>query len=218
MKMPIVFIKAIETVFFDEFLEGNIFMNTFSFFRELECTNTETGDKSEGMLSYFAKDILDCAEITVNGKITNSHIKDISLNQSFGNILCLYSIDKEKDEISEEYLKKFEKCKMCIINPIPFLSRLETKLNENGYTMEHRKVEYFSEDESQLSFQRPFRKRNKYSYQNEYRVMVSNTKNEPIRISIGSLKDIAFEVDFNSFPKDGSLNINFETKQISFHK
>jgi len=208
-KNPVVFIKAIENEYFEKFMEGEIYMNTFSFFRK-----QENGDKTEGMLSYFTNSV---AEIKTDSKTINAPFKNISLNQSFGNILCLYSVYNEKDEISENYLKVFEKRKMCVISPRPFLSRLVDKLNEKGYNILCGKVEYFNEDESQFSFLPPFRKQNKYSYENEYRILAYNTEDKPIEISIGSIKDIAFEVDFNSFPDNSSLNINFETKQINFY-
>ena len=37
----------------------------------------------------------------------------------------------------------------------------------------------------------PFQKRNIFSHQSEYRIFVANNKDEPIKITIGSIEDIA---------------------------
>ncbi len=63
-------------------------------------------------------------------------------------------------------------------------------MKKDGYTnFKSGKVFYYNNDFSgNVGF---FRKHEKFKPQSEYRVFIPNTKNETIKITIGSLKDIS---------------------------
>lgn len=83
-----------------------------------------------------------------------------------------------------------------IYEPQVYLDRIITQLEKNGLKLSrHYQVEYLdSKHEFVQLTADPFKKRNKYSYQNEYRLLVEKTGIGPLTIHINSLQDIAYEV------------------------
>jgi len=115
-------------------------------------------------------------------------------NDKKGNIYCLSGIYTNdlmdvKDETKFD-TKSFGESLIVIFKPRQFIERVKTALSEAGYKgIQYKRVDYYNNEYSgQTGI---FKKHENYSPQNEFRFYVPNAKNEPIKINIGSIEDIA---------------------------
>ena len=65
------------------------------------------------------------------------------------------------------------------------------KVNKLGYSTYYQPVNYFPEKDIARKIITPFDKREKYSYQNEFRILIECDLHTPLLIKLGSLEDIA---------------------------
>jgi len=182
------------------FEDGEIYINTVDYIRYCD-NNPERSDEDDGILhrDYYG-----------DGKITLCDVgkdfdKDGMTMDAFnfvlktdhkekGNIYCLTGIYSEhltgdRNDITFD-TKSLGESTIFIQNPKKFLERLFSALEENGYKGSKRnKVVYYKNDYSgNVGF---FLKHERFKPQSEYRIHVPNIKDEPIKLKIGSLKDIA---------------------------
>ena len=111
-----------------------------------------------------------------------------------GNILCFYGIYDRHLNFSENYfdveIESFGEWLIFIRSPRIFIERVEAALKKSGYlNFSHNKVTYYKED--YLGEIGPYRKRDRFEHQSEFRFYIDNKLNQMIEINIGSLKDIA---------------------------
>lgn len=200
--------------------EGEIFMSSIDSIRKCD-NNDERTDKDDGI---FLRKYIGDAKVTVCevGKdldkdgltLDSSNVIFKNDHQEKGNIYCLSGIYSEhlsgdRNDIIFK-TKSFGETLIFIHNPKIFLDRLFKALKENGYVnFASSKVSYYNNDFSgNVGF---FRKHERFKHQSEYRVFVQNAKDEPIKIKIGSLQDIA---SFNTgilklkYDDDKEQNIN----------
>lgn len=115
-------------------------------------------------------------------------------NEVKGNIYCLtgiYSDDLMNDRSEIRYkTQSFGDSLILIYKPRIFLERIFGELQKLGYkNYKANKVLYYGDDYSgKVDF---FRKHEKFKTQKEYRIFIPNERNEPIKLNIGSLEDIA---------------------------
>jgi hypothetical protein len=182
------------------FEEGEVYINSIDFIRTCD-NNEERADKEDGI---FFRNYIGEAKIIVCevGKDLNkdgltmdsSNVIFKNDHEEKGNIYCLTGIYSEhlsgerKDFTFET--KSFGDSTILIHNPKEFIDRLFAVLKELGYTnFESSRVSYYNNDYSgNVGF---FRKHERFKHQSEYRIFIPNLKHEPIKIKIGSLKDIA---------------------------
>lgn len=180
--------------------EGEIYINSIDFIRKCD-DNKERSDKDDGIkhrnffgagkitLCDVGKDF-DKDGITMDAydmTLTYDHIEK-------GNIYCLTGIYSEhlsgdRNNITFE-TESFGESIIFIHNPKTFLDRLFKALEKEGYTnFKFNKVIYYQNDYSgEVGF---FRKHENFKSQNEFRIFIPNSKNEPIKLKMGSLRDIA---------------------------
>jgi hypothetical protein len=180
--------------------KGEVYINSIDFIRKCD-NNDERTDADDGI--YFRKYIGE-AKITLCevGKdldkdgitIDSSNVVFKNDHQEKGNIYCLTGIYSEhlsgdRNDITFE-TKSFGESIIFIHNPKEFLNRLFTALKEKGYAdCNSDKVHYYENDFSgNIGF---FKKHERFKPQSEYRIFVPNSKDEAIKVSIGSLEDIA---------------------------
>ena len=77
-----------------------------------------------------------------------------------------------------------------LIHAKEFLNRIQVQLSKHGYSFESRFVQYYDPKEIDGKID-AFQKRDIFSHQSEYRIFVENDKDESIKITIGSIEDIA---------------------------
>jgi hypothetical protein len=180
--------------------EGEVYINSIDFIRTCD-NNEERADKDDGI---FFRDFIGEAKITIC-EVDKDLDKDGLTMESFnvvlkndheekGNIFCLTGIYSEhlsgdRNDFTFE-TKSFGDSNILIHNPKEFLSRLFAALKEHGYSnFQSNKVSYYNNDYSgNVGF---FRKHERFKHQSEYRIFIPNSEDEPIKIKIGSLKDIA---------------------------
>jgi hypothetical protein len=180
--------------------EGEVYINSIDFIRTCD-NNEERADKDDGI---FFREFIGEAKITIC-EVGKDFEKDgftmdtpdlVMKNdhKEKGNIYCLTGIysdhlSGDRNDITFE-TKSFGESIILIHNPKEFFDRLFATLKKSGYSnFESGKVSYYSNDFSgNVGF---FRKHERFKHQSEYRIFIPNLKDEPIKIKIGSLKDIA---------------------------
>lgn len=183
--------------------EGELYFNTFKYFRGLEKSEDGRGDDDEYLDSYYAKGTklaikrTTDADFTPIGEVENFKIKDTSLKR-YTHLYCMSSINKEWTFNNKFLLqsKNFatDKNYAVIVHDIPsFFKLIQDKFNELKYPMKSGYVEYVSR-ESYCGKFGCFKKFDEYSYQNEFR-FVARFENEsvPKIIKLGSLSKVAFK-------------------------
>lgn len=224
------YIKAVDNQYFDSFInEGEICMNTANWFRDYEKYDNNIGDSGEGAIATCGKDftisfadpILSyTSEVDLNEQMENRDwsepFKGVSFKMFNGrdaNIFSLYAIihnptegRKYTHKVPEKFLREFSNHRFVLIfNPRIFINRIGEKLIEMGKKPYGSIVKYYPFDSfmrQNLSF---FDKQDKYSYQNEYRIVFEESHPAMQIFQIGSLKDISMEIDLYKHCYHGNL-------------
>lgn len=180
--------------------DGELYINSIDFIRNCD-DNEERSDEDDGIkfrkfLGVTSVTICDVGKDFDKDGITFEAQNTVLKNDESikGNIFCLtgiYSDDLmgERNEIRFQ-TQSFGESILFIHKPKIFLERVHKELDRLGYT-NHKssKVLYYKNDYSgNVNF---FMKNEKFKSQCEFRIFIPNEKNEPLRINIGSLKDIA---------------------------
>lgn len=196
---------------------GEIYMSSVDFIRNAD-ENTERTDKHDGFAfrEYIGKTKLTIAktaeDLEKNGLTFDTENTYIVYDEEIkGNIYCLTGIYSE--ELSGERndivldTHAFGEDLIEIKHPKIFLQRVMDGLRELGYkNIIHEKVTYYDNNYSgELGF---FKKHEKFKGQNEFRIFVPNKNNEPIKLNIGSIRDIA------SISKNGFLEVHYGDGKI----
>ena len=182
--------------------EGELYFNTFKYFRELECSSDGRGDPNE-YLSYYGGNGTKVA-IKRKGDKEYTQINDVQFvsmrnnQEEYSHLYCLSSINKSwtyknKLLISSKNFADGKNYAVIIHNFNEFAKRLKAKLVELKVRAKAGYIDYVSREKYNGEMG-CFRKFEEYSYQNEYRI-VAHLKNDsvPQTIKIGSLKDIALK-------------------------
>lgn len=188
---------------------GEMFFNTVDWFRQTEL-NQERFDGSEGASSIQqvvwmklrAQDGQEfCFSKPGHPKHEASHGKLASANvmtheeRAKGNIFSCIGVGVNEsgvlgDGSLDPRFKEFGDVVVVIANPNVFLTRVETALNGRGLRYRLGLVKYYDPDvyEGELN---PFSKKISHAYQKEVRIWIDNDTNEPMKLEVGSIQDIA---------------------------
>lgn len=188
------------------YYKGELYLNTFQYFINLEDNGDGRADRYEGTIEYYAGNGLNGINATLSDGNTTINLCTetglVSLAYSsnepeYSHMYCMSSIKYdwtlENDLIIDENNFAKDKDYVVVIHDVDkFLNKLECFLAENGYVYLGDHVEYINE-KNHYKDMGCFRKFSKYSYQNEWRLALKYRKSkEPIKLSIGSLQDVAF--------------------------
>ncbi len=184
--------------------KGELYINTIDFIRECD-DNEERSDPHDSILerTFFGKVKVKIGDVglDINSNAITFDAEDgvmIKDSTNKGNIYCLSGIYTKELEDERETIEfktqSFGESIIVITNPREFIKRVETALKEKGYqNIKHWPVEYFPNDYSgEVGI---FKKHEKFKHQNEFRFFISNSDNQPIKIEIGSIEDIAIIKD-----------------------
>lgn len=202
---------------------GEIYMQTVSYFRSLEEAADGRGDKNECASEYYGMNSLNKLELTIKfpgmSQITISKeggTHSISIDHNPTNNINIYSlcytnfdIIKSKNSIISDL--NFAEGKDYIVlihNHKEFVSRILKEINKTTPFVEAKKVEYIDEFNfgGEVGF---FRKLRKYEHQSEYRIVAKFNDSGVRKFHIGSISDIALP----PIPKEDFLKIKINTKQ-----
>ena len=224
------YIKAVDKQYFGSFInEGEICMNTAKWFRDYEKNDDNIGDSVEGAITTCGKDftirfadpILSyTSEDDLNEQMKNRNWSDPLKGESLrmfdgrdANIFSLYAIthnptegNKYTHKVPEKFLREFSNHRfVLILNPRVFTNRIGEKLIEMDKKPYGSIVKYYPFDSlmrQNLSF---FDKQDKYSYQNEYRILFEESNPSMQIFNIGSIQDISMEIDLYNQCYEGNL-------------
>lgn len=207
---------------------GEVYMQTFRYFRQLELTADGRGDPNEYDTHYVAGDGLKNIAVTlkVNDAITGELKDEFSLGDGligismadpskfrFSHVFCCSAVDgKEvlkKHRLLDE--KNFADGKnwAVLFDAYKFRERLFIALrtSKKCARFQSKAVSYYSEENFYGDLD-CFCKRDAYSYQNEIRFAALFASDEAQKICIGSLKDIAMP----PVCKTDFLNLSFRVE------
>lgn len=183
------------------FQEGVLYMNTLEYFQKLECCELR-GDKDEGLSAiYQAKGGTlsrqnDKGEFVPVGTIVDK-VRYREKDSTYVNVFCMYALQfyPQKQYIDERNFN-FGDTFVLILNPIEFLNRVKRAATQKGIDVHHKLVEYVDRDKHNGPMG-PFRKFKEFSYQNEFRILVSPETQGPYILNIGDISDITEQGDLS---------------------
>ena len=180
-------IKFLKKKHVDSFVDaGVLHMETFAYFRCMEETNPGRGDKFEGAdrvvqttdFSIFTPD-----DVPIPFRPGSAELKFDDDDPYTSNVFCMSLLPL--GEPLDDRFHEFGDCAVIITDPFQFVDRVKACLpaSYNG------KVEYVPDDFS--GELKAFRKRERYSWQREWRIVCTSGSGGLMRPTIGSLNDIA---------------------------
>lgn len=193
-----------------EFLNGNLYMNSLKYFQELE-NDTARSDSKEAVSHCFQPDAIKVQfnEITIESNELDGAVIVQTKEFDFYNIFCLYAINSGNfQELNDDNYDKFinslqihennkEFGQFCVVihNVESFLERIKEAVLKKNFFMKANFVNYYDIDSSNGSYNgidAVFHKHDKFSYQNEYRIVINNKlgNDNPYSLNIGDIRDI----------------------------
>lgn len=139
-----------------------------------------------GQIFEFSKTLPDTMHFAAAYKLSY----DYSMK---GNIYSCTAITKdtlEQFKSLDPRFRFFGDTLILIENPNKFFDRIENELKRQNYDFESALVNYYNPKEK-TGMLSVFDKKDIHAYQNEIRIWVRNDDGNPIKIFIGSIKDIA---------------------------
>jgi len=206
----------------EQFISGNLYLNRLSYFKKIEEKGDDGRlDKNEAVAMWF-----DGLNLSIPGvgscEITKKDLAEpISISyqhHDYLNVFCMYAVHtigfecvdgniKYSEDRAAQLKRQLEIDERCfefgdfavIVPAVQFLDRVKKTLQARGNYFQGKLIDYYDEsfnceiEEKEI----PFKKQNKYSYQNEFRICV-DTKTigeEAINIDIGDIKDISAKTE-----------------------
>lgn len=181
--------------------KGELYFSTIDFIRKCD-QNEDRTDPNDGIAkrTFLGNVVVKMCDVgkDINREGVTFNANNCVINEDSekkGNIYCLSGIFSEHllDERNELKFdtKSFGESIILIYKPKEFINRVIQGLKEHGYeNVTFRRVSYYPNEYSgKIGL---FRKHEKFSHQNELRFFFQNDKNNPVKICIGSLADIAY--------------------------
>jgi hypothetical protein len=185
-----------ETDMLDLIDNGTLYMKPIDEFRKMEDNNFLRGDQYEGISKVWNLPAgeFEIPSINYKGNYISLHLRE-SYEKVLGNLYCLFCISSDgfknpKDFFIDQRVKGFGSHCVCIRDLNEFTRRVRRKLKELGYYYELGFVDYY--DRNKINGEvTVFQKRKEFEYQKEFRFYVYQKIIAPLRIQIGSIRDIA---------------------------
>lgn len=198
----------------DQFMAGNLYLNTLAYFKQEEREDSDgRRDSTEAIAMWWQPDDLvitftvpGVGETTITKKDLAGPVSIGSVHHDYMHLLCLYALhttgfecvdgkiecSPEDAEELRRQVKIDERCfkfgKFAVITPaVQLLNRLREALNSQGYGFTGKLVKYYDEDvfHGQIPTEDiPFTKQKRFSYQREFRVCVDTGTQQEAAITI----------------------------------
>jgi len=190
----------------DLYENGTIYCNPVQYFKTLE--DKFRGDNYEGA-SHIHNLPPGQFKISIAGKpvdrefnYLNLHLKE-SYEKTLGNIYSLYCLSSkilrgDEPVTIDKRINDFGDTALLIKDNPKFLTLIEKALEKKKLKYSHGLVEYYDRHiyTGEVDV---FNKPSEYAYQNEFRIYLRRRSDEPLKIQIGNLKDIAEIYPANGF-------------------
>lgn len=222
-KTNYVFLKAVSSEYADNFFnKGEIFFNTIGYYQDLEKNNDNIGDRMENVILnipigtfQFIPEIISDSTIFNDIKKTEDVFKSSpkipfenlhGVRKNYNDVvhcLCFSSIKIMDDGeqmsicIDPHFIERFSGSQFYLIHDTQdYINRIYSELKKIGCkAIKSGLVEYYKEEDEIIHlYGDPFKKSERFKYQNEFRIFVQKSTSGPLTINIGSLSDIAIDV------------------------
>lgn len=184
--------KLLPSQHLDSFLNGNIFMNTPTYFSALEAADTVRSDCDEGIhASLQVKELCiadDDGQWIPIGGLINPVIHRTTEAADY-NMFCMYTLTEASDEPVDDRNLAFGDTFVVITSAPEFLKRFKAAAVKAGRESAFSVIEYVDRN-TYHGPMGPFRKFSSFSYQNEYRMVLQGGNGEPAVLEIGDIRDI----------------------------
>jgi hypothetical protein len=171
--------------------EGLLYMNNLPYFWQIEDENLR-GDKFDSVVQALKGKsgiMVDENKPEDIFTISNWEIRELPKHPELINVFCMcavrpsfgtFPVDKRNHQFGEYAL--------VFVNPQEFTNRISTQLQSQHISHKANLVEYISNyPEGKIG---PFKKREKYNYQSEWRLICFNGPGKERRVNVGSIQDI----------------------------
>jgi hypothetical protein len=183
---------------------GEVYMNTLPYFRKIEDDDLR-GDPFDSVseIQRGTKGTITHPETGATFPVTEFTLRLGPNEPEKINLFCMYALRPEHGTfpVPEDNFR-FGNHALVITNVPVFLDKISIYLREHKITGKADLVEYL--DNNHVGDVGPFKKLKKFSYQSEWRLMCKNGSGTPIKLKIGSLKNISILIE--------SSKINHEVK------
>jgi hypothetical protein len=178
---------------------GLMHMKTLRYFAEEEKVNTARNDRLEGAIAIYQPSAI---RMTLNHPSVGTH--EISAlagptffsrySESKQNIFCMYSLTEPlTNQILTPKLLEFGEYFICIRNTPEFIQRVTQSLFSHKLEGRMGFVQYY-DDTTYSGKITPFDKPDRFSYQKEFRFVVSPGTDPFLNLEIGNITDITSPV------------------------
>lgn len=194
MSYGVALVKLLPQKFVEDFVNGSLYLNTCAYFSELDQSDVVRSDPHDGAME--ARQVLEVAiqDPTGNwipiGGVQNP-IMFCSDEISNLNILCFYTLTHRRGNAFDDRNLEFGNVAVFISNLPEFIQRVRRAAALSNWSVAQGPVEYV-ERKTHDGVIGPFRKFQDYSYQSEFRFVFTTGKRAPVRLEVGSLRDIVY--------------------------
>ena len=193
-------IKLGQKAHMEQFRNGLLYMNTLSYFRDLEA-HPARADRLEGIDHIFQPQDLrmsfdapgfgrfDVPPEDLAGPVT------LTMNETYScNVFCLTSISEPvSGQIFPTKFEWFGESLVLVLNTGEFIHRVIGAATRQGFAIWWEPVMYY-DDEIYTGKLGRFRKSTRYSYQKEFRFVIRTEGTKPVVLDVGNISDITSEV------------------------
>jgi hypothetical protein len=208
----------------DDFIKGSLYLNRLSYFKKKEAEDDDRFDKHEAVASWLQPSrttikFFSHPEFDIHPEDLVAPVPISFDHHNHLHVLCLYAIhtgrfecvdglidyaEEDSNELKEQ-LTVHENCfnfgdHAVIVPVILFINRVKDAIKNMDYSGRMKLVDYYDPDLFHGNFMEheiPFKKQQRYSYQNEFRIVVNNgtVGDDPLRIEVGDLSDISTKIE-----------------------
>ena len=181
--------------FESDFLDGNLYLNTNSYFGTVDRTDSARFDPYDGVDESRKVSKVEMQDtngdwlpLPVVGPITVRSGSSSNLN-----ILCMFTVTDRTGDYFDDRNLAFGDVAIVIDNLTEFIRRVEQAATVIGRPVRRGPIEYVDRS-SHDGPMGPFRKYAEHRHQNEFRFVFANGPGTATRLPIGSIRDIAHSI------------------------
>jgi hypothetical protein len=192
----------------DLYENGTVFCKRLQYFTTLEDEQVR-GDINETFKTVtFKQEEITSFQIEINGerepiKLIPQSDFVLTSGNSFRNIYCmtgvtLRSYDQNGTFNLSDELKRFGAHYLFFVNSLEFRNRVSAALVKRNLEFSFEVITYYPAEKFKANIT-GFQKLNIFNWQQEVRFMITNSRDEDLKLNIGSVKDIAQIFDTSNF-------------------
>lgn len=200
MTYGIALVKVLPSQYLLDFLAGNLYLNTTTYFGKIDSRDALRYDAHDGADGAIqAKEVA----IGMNGEsIPIETIGPIIFRRrevDERNILCFYTITNRPEDGFDPKIMSFGDTAVLIAKLPEFIGKVKVAAQALNRNLKFAPVEYVDRQEHDGPMG-SFRKFSELSYQNEFRFVLAGGNGQPFRLQIGSIDDLVIVLPSSDIP------------------